>query len=215
MRYFVLIIVLLVADLASPAQAGILFGRKKDKPDPKTRVPELIATLQADKDGDKRARAAEELRNYDPNAHPGIVPALIAALQSDSKPAVRSEAVQSLGKLRPVTQAAGDALEQALATDSSMRVRLQARSSLLGYHWAGYRSGKKNEVPPLSQPASKEPPVIITAPATNAPAPLKAVPVPPAKKPVPAVLTPPVPSTKERPLAPPGAAGEPSGPELP
>src|SRR5262245_37193923 len=222
MRHRVLIILLLVPCMATPASAGILFGRKKEKADPKTRVPELIATLKAGKDEGKRTRAAEELRNYDPLAYPDIVPALVQALQTDAKPAVRSEAAQSLGKLRPVSQAAGEALEQAMAADASMRVRLQARSSLLSYHWAGYRSGKKVEPPPLPPPSGtttgKEPPAVRTTTTTPPPAttmpPLKAVPATPSTKPVQKALTPPVPSTKEPPLAPP-AGGEPTGPELP
>jgi hypothetical protein len=206
-----LLILLILPCLAAPAQAGI-FGRKKDKPDPKSRVPELIATLKADGDADKRARAAEELRNYDTSAHPEIVPALVEALQNDKKPNVRADAAQSLGKIRPVTQAAGEALEQAMANDSSYRVRLQARSSLLSAHWGGYRSGKKTDVPPLT-PTTKEPPLIsTTAPPAAGP---RLVPV---KAPTPSAISP---TTKEPPLAPPvlpPPAAKPAnegGPDLP
>lgn len=224
MRYRVLLLVLfLLPCLALPAQAaGILFGRKKEKVDPKTRVPELISILKTDKDADKRARAAEELRNYEGAHHPEIIPALIDALQADAKPNVRNEAAQSLGKLRPISQAGGEALENATANDSSMRVRLQARNSLLHYHWAGYRSGKKTDVPPLTpQPdGTKEPPAVVTTPV--APPKTIVLPVPaPVNKPPSKALTPPVPSSKEPPLAPPPAApttpppAEVSGPELP
>ncbi|MFM7152349.1 MAG: hypothetical protein ACKO23_21180, partial [Gemmataceae bacterium] len=57
---------------------------------------------------------------------------------------------------------------------SSMRVRLQARSALLSYHWAGYRNGKKDDVPPLTPPGKEPPPVSTagvaapTTPRTNA-----------------------------------------------
>jgi hypothetical protein len=204
MRYRFLLILLLLPSLALPARAGI-FGRKKDKPDAKPTVPELIATLKADGDADKRARAAEELRNYDPASHPEVVPALIDALHNDKKPNVRSEAAQSLGKFRPVPQAAGEALEQAMANDPSYRVRLQARSSLLSAHWAGYRSGKKTDVPPLTQ--TKEPPVISTTNPPPAASP-RLVPVKAPGRPAPA----PTPTTKEPPLAPPPAE---SGPDLP
>jgi hypothetical protein len=207
MRYRWLPILLVLPFLAAPAQAGI-FSRKKDKPDPKSRVPELIATLRSDGDADKRARAAEELRNYDAAAHPEIVPALIEALLADKKPNVRAEAAQSLGKVRPVTQPAGEALEQAMASDSSYRVRLQARSSLLSLHWSGYRSGKKTDVPPLA-PTTKEPPVVsTTAPPPAAPSRLLPAKAPP--RPAPTAITP---STKEPPLAPPVAP--PAGPALP
>src|SRR5205085_8876672 len=110
-----------------------------------------------DGDENKRARAAEELRQYDPAAFPDIVPVLIDVLVNDKKPAVRAEAAQSLGKLRPVSQQAGQALEYALTKDPSMRVRLQARSALMQYHWSGYRSASKKDAPPPPL-ESKEPP---------------------------------------------------------
>src|SRR5439155_25781395 len=115
-----------VGALALPAPAGILFG-KKTKPNPAERVPELIVIVKTDKDESKRASAAEELRQYDPAAHGDIVPVLIDVLMNDPKPAVRVEAAESLGKLRPISQEAGWALEQAKEKDSSMRVRAKAR----------------------------------------------------------------------------------------
>src|SRR5262245_46473733 len=210
------LLALLFGGLVAPAEAGLLFGRKKEKPDPKTRVPELITTLKADKDGDKRARAAEELRQFDHAAFPEIIPALILALQTDAKPGVRVEAAQSLGRVRPVSQVVGDALEQALARDSSMRVRLQARSQLLQYQLAGYRSGKKAEVPtvnsareaPLAQPDRYPPPLTTVVPSKEPPRSSR-----PAIRPTPVQtpaqssqsLTTPVPMTKEPPLASPPA----------
>jgi hypothetical protein len=172
MRNRLFILLVLIPVLTPSLHAGILFGRKKDKPDPKQRVPELIMILKTDKDADKRSHAAVELRTYDSSQFPEIVPALIDALQNDPKPGVRVEAVQSLGKIRPVSQVVGETLEQALAKDASMRVRLQARSTLLQYHWAGYRSGKKADVPPLNptrEPAPVDshkypPPIDTTAP---------------------------------------------------
>ncbi len=150
----VLILVLTLC-IAAPASAGIIFG-KKNKPNPRDRVPELIAIAKTDGDENKRASAAEELRHYDPGTFPEIVPVLIDVLVNDKKPSVRSEAAQSLGSLRPISQAAGLALEEALAKDSSMMVRLQARRALLSYRWAGYRSVKKDEV---AMPSTKEPPL--------------------------------------------------------
>jgi hypothetical protein len=140
------------AVLALPAPAGIFFG-KKNKPNPAERVPELIMTVKTDKDEGKRAAAAEELRQYDPAAHPEIVPILIDVLLNDPKASVRSEAAESLGKLRPATQEAGWALEQALEKDSSVRVRLRCRYALLGYHW-----GKSDGAPKDKPPSGKEPP---------------------------------------------------------
>jgi hypothetical protein len=136
------LVLVTVGLLAVPAPAGILFG-KKTKPNPAERVPELIVIVKTDKDESKRASAAEELRQYDPTANPDIVPVLIDVLMNDPKPAVRVEAAESLGKLRPISQEAGWALEQAKEKDSSMRVRTKARYELLGYYWAGYHSDPK------------------------------------------------------------------------
>src|SRR5215207_10196764 len=134
-----LAVLLLSACVASSANAGIHFFGKKPKVDPHVRVAELLGILKSDADEHKRAAAAEELREFDGNSFPDIVPVLIDALAQDAKASVRAEAAQSLGKIRPITQNAGAALEQALAKDSSMRVRLQARSALLAYNWAGYK----------------------------------------------------------------------------
>jgi hypothetical protein len=183
-----LLVALLLAVFASSASAGI-FG-KKNKPTPAERVPELITIIKTDGDEHKRSSAAEELRQYDPKQFPNIVPALIDALMTDAKPSVRAEAAQTLSKLRPVTKEAGWAIEQAVAKDSSMRVRLQARSALLHYHLAGYHGGKdagpalipQSSEPPLAAPAK---PAVATAPpprlqATPASQPAKSTPVVPA-----------------------------------
>lgn len=155
-----LLVTFLLAVLPATSQAGI-FG-KKNKPNPNERVPELLAIVKTDGDEHKRASAAEELRQYDPKLYPDILPVLIDVLMNDAKPSVRAEAAQTLGKLRPVTREVGMALEQAVAKDGSMRVRLQARSALLSYHWSGYHGGK--EAAPAAVPQSKEPPL---APATT------------------------------------------------
>jgi len=148
-------------------------------------VPELITLALTSGDENKRSEAVEELRQYDPGQFPQIVPALIEVLTNDKKPAVRAEAAQSLGKLRPISQQAGQALEQALSKDPSVRVRLQARSSLLQYHWAGYRNdGKPANValpqtkePPLAVPSTKEPPLLSPIPqAMTKPAAIPAAP---------------------------------------
>jgi hypothetical protein len=206
--------------LASPAAAGIF--KRGPKPNPSDRVPQLIATVKTDKDEANRATAAEELRQYDPKAFPEIVPVLIDVLLNDAKPTVRAEAAQSLGKMRPVCPEAGWALEQAVSKDSSMRVRLQARSALLHYHWAGYRSPKLDEPPQMQ---SKEPP-LAGAPAKGpalggGPPPVKTTnPIAPATgqlRPAPFPVVPPRPPliTGEPPLLePPPAAPIDHGPEL-
>jgi hypothetical protein len=57
-----------------------------------------------------------------------------------------------------VSQNAGMALEQALAKDTSMKVRMQARYALLQYHWAGYHGTSKDAplIQPKDQPPQKE-----------------------------------------------------------
>jgi hypothetical protein len=144
----------LLAALPALASAGLFFGKKATKPDPATRVPELIVTVKTDGDENKRAAAAEELRQYDPASQPDIIPVLIDVLLHDAKPSVRAEAAQSLGKMRPINQQAGWALEQAVSNDSSMRVRVQARSALLLYHMSGYH-GTKTDEPPAENAATK------------------------------------------------------------
>ncbi len=150
-----LIALVLAGCLTGPGWAGI-FGKKPAKPNPAERVPELLAILKTVGDENKRIEAIDELRYYDPTAFPQMVPALIDVLQNDPKPAVRSEAADVLGKLQPTSQAVGQALEMARDKDPAMRVRMQARFSLLGYHWQGYKGSKPTDpsVPP------KEPPLI-------------------------------------------------------
>jgi hypothetical protein len=212
MKCRLFLILVLLPTLTAPASAGVFFGKKK-KPNPGDRVPELLVTVKTDGDENKRARAAEELRQFDAAGHPEVVPILIDVLLNDKKPAVRAEAAQSLGKLRPVSQEAGQALEQALAKDPSMRVRLQARSALLQYHWSGYRSASKKDAPPPFE--SKEPPLAEAgpqlAPASMAPAPARLTPQPapaPTPVPVPALAPPPA-------LTPSGARPLPVGPSQP
>jgi hypothetical protein len=153
-RHRLFLVICLLGLAQATAQAG-LFSKKPSKPEPKDRVPELLVIVKTDKDEHKRAAAATELRQYDPAAFPDIVPILIDVLMSDAKPAVRCEAAESLGKLRPVSKQAGWALEQALEKDSSTRVRMQARYTLLQYHWAGYKGSGKD----AAVAESKEPPL--------------------------------------------------------
>jgi hypothetical protein len=156
MRYcrFLLALVLPVT-ICIPAPAGIIFG--KHKHNAAERVPVLIATLKTSSDADKRESAAVELREYDPKAFADIVPVLMDVLQHDTSVGVRVEAAQTLGKLRPVTQEVGWALEEA-TKDKSIRVRLQARTSLMTYRVAGYRSEPKVVEKPMMAPSQ---PVVV------------------------------------------------------
>jgi hypothetical protein len=198
------LVLALLATMTLPASAGIIFGKRSSKPDPNERVPELLTVVTNDKDEHKRSAAVEELRQFDPVTFPAIVPTLIAVLENDEKSTVRAEAADSLGRIRPVSQQAGLALEQALAKDSSTRVRMQARYSLMQYHWAGYHTPPKDPPPPKETPGvSKAPP----APASTGTG--KMTPVPTGKSPLPGRTG----ETSPPPLAPvPGPALQPAPP---
>jgi len=143
--------------LAQPAPAGIF--SKHTKVNPAERVPALIATLRADSDEKKRSSAAEELKQYDPAQFPEIIPSLADAAQHDPKSGVRIDALQTLAKLRPVSQQAGAAIEQA-THDDSVRVRFQARTLLWQYHLAGYHGSKTPQVGTPREPIyTEEPPL--------------------------------------------------------
>ena len=149
MKYpFFLVCLGLVTAFTAPAPAGIFFG-KHAKPSPAERVSRLLITMKTDANDGKRASAAKELRDFDPRAFPEIIPMLVDVLKRDPKATVRVEAAQTLGKLRPVSQEAGFALEEA-SGDPSWRVRWQARQSLRGYRLSGYRSPPRPEQAPLS-----------------------------------------------------------------
>jgi len=226
-----LLMLLLYTAVAGPAHAGIIFGRKPPppKPSPSELVPQLLAQAKNDGDENKRGAAVGELRQFDPKQFPDLVPTLIEVLLTDKKPYVRAEAAQTLGKLRPLQPEIAGALEQALARDSSMRVRLQARSALIQYHWSGIHGTKKDDPitpippiphgptgqtkePPLADPQTKPP---VVKPPQGTPEP------PPAPAPAPVVQpqpTPPSPSGVQPlpvgPSTPPSPSPE-KGPELP
>jgi hypothetical protein len=164
-----LLIVLVLAALSTSSSRAGIFSRKP-KVNPSERVPELLTELKSSTEESQRSNAAEELRQFDPKSHPEIMSALIGALSKDASPAVRSEAAASLGKLRPISQQAGYALEQAQNNDGSLRVRLAARQALFQYHIVGYRSGKpensgeKDSTQPVSAPMANAAPVGMVKP---------------------------------------------------
>jgi hypothetical protein len=157
----------LLAVIALPAYCGPIADlfKKSPKPKPEERVPQLLITLKTDLDEHKRSAAAEELRQYDPNAFADIIPMLIDAARNDRAAGVRVEAVQSLAKFRPITSEIGQILEQA-EKDPSMRVKIQARTSLVQYHLAGYHAGKKTDGPLMQ---TNEPPQSVNRPPSQYP----------------------------------------------
>lgn len=151
----------LVLTTSAPAQ---LIFPKKPKANPLQRVPELILIVKTDSDERKRTHAAEELREYDTTVFTEIVPVLADVLLNDKKVGVRSEALASLTKIRPVNTIAGQALEKAAASDESLRIRVQAKAALTKYQLAGYNS-RKSETPAPKKQETDEPPVVPKAPA--------------------------------------------------
>jgi hypothetical protein len=152
-----LLITVAVAAMPVPARAGIIFNRHP-KPNPAQRVPDLVNTARSDQDDRKRGSAVQELRDYDPNAYPEIVPTLIDVARRDQRSSNRLEALHSLAKMRPVSAAAAQAIQQASENDNSIRVRFQARTLLWQYHISGYRGAKPQEAP-AAGPKTDEPPL--------------------------------------------------------
>jgi hypothetical protein len=163
----VLTVVVTLAPLATARADFPRLGifRKKAKEDPAQRSKQLVETLKGDPDEKKRKSAAEELREHDPRTNPDIVPTLIATLQRDPSPDVRAEAAEVIGKLKPVAQPAGVALEQTLATDPAEGVRKAAQKALWDYHLNGYRSAGANPAyPQTAEPPLAKPRVVVTPP---------------------------------------------------
>jgi HEAT repeats len=135
-----------------PAQAGVIFNRSSKHPfkQPATVAPtdpvgDLIHALRTEADERRRAAIANELSRFDLKQAPQAGGALIEALQSDPSPLVRNEVAEALGRMRPLTQQVGQALEQAFSSDPASRVRLTARASLVPFIQAGYKPANRSE----------------------------------------------------------------------
>jgi hypothetical protein len=226
MRLFLVPVVALA--LAAPAQAGLF--KKSAKPDPATHVPALIETLKASKDERARAAAAGELDEYDAKAFPEILPTLMEALATDPSSSVRSKAAESIGKVRPITAAAGYALERAATDDKALSVKVAAKMALMKYRVLGHMPGVKVEgalvqsaEPPLAAgPTVKAVPAGTVLRPTPAPVPvtdpveIPPVRVPPTELPPESQSTQPVdPQTGEPPLAEPGKPSLTNSPKAP
>jgi hypothetical protein len=135
---------------AAPAPATNLFSGRKNNITPEQRVDQLLMQAQTATETYKRCDAIEELRDFNTTTFPQIVPILVDILHQDKNPSVRAEAARSLGRLRPLTKMAGDALSEAASKDSALRVRWQARTSLAVFNVAGWKSSNHD-------PAEKQP----------------------------------------------------------
>lgn len=151
MRWQWLLGLLLLLMTADHACAGI-FGNKKPKGNEAERVAELLGALKDNPSATKRTEAAEELRNFDGKEFPEVVPALIDALQKDSSSSVRAQSAESLGKLKPASHEAAQALDHAVEQDKSFMVRFKARTARLGYRVP------QEKTPPGTTPIKVPPP---------------------------------------------------------
>ena len=132
---------------------------RKPKVDPAIRVPALISLVLNDKDERTRAAALDELAIFDPKQFTEIYPTLIQAVQNDAAMNVRLTAVNAFGKLRPISQDVGYALEQVEYNDASPKVKTAATAVLRTYKVLGYNAGRtidpksdQTEEPPLASP---------------------------------------------------------------
>ena len=150
MRHRLLLASFLALTCASLSEAGPF--RKTSKPDPATHVPLLLQVLRSHTDERVRETAANSLREYDAKAFPEILPALTEALTTDKSSSVRSEAAESIGKIRPISIQAGYALEQAIANDKVLSVKLAARAAMLQYRLLGIVSTKADLATQSAEP---------------------------------------------------------------
>lgn len=142
------------------AQAGGIFVSRKPAPNPDQHIYKLVNLAQSCRNSSQRAHAVQQLRNFDAVKYPQVVPVLVNVLRTDKSINVRIEAARSLGRVRPLTPAAREALAEASMHDSAFRVRWQARTSLTVYTVA--RINPRNYAPTNSKASrmtTKEPPV--------------------------------------------------------
>jgi hypothetical protein len=156
---FILVIALVwgFAVFAAAGDSGGLFHRKTRLDS--ARVRQLVDTVRADQDENRRKTAIRELSDADPRVQVEVIPILVSALRKDSSEAVRIAAADVIGRYSVVFPVAGLALEDAAIADRSIAVRAAARQSLWEYHLLGYRSAKGGDAfaaqtaePPIAKP---------------------------------------------------------------
>lgn len=155
-RYQLVVVLAILTGSVLPAPAGIFFNRHP-KGDTAEHLPALVTALKKEPDDKKRAAAAEELGRLDLSTAPEAVAALIDALLTDRSSSVRSETMEALMKVRPVSQQIGQALEQCRDNDASFWVRTQAKKALLSYRLHGYQKGKNEEIAVVPPDAAVKP----------------------------------------------------------
>jgi hypothetical protein len=191
-----ILVLVAFATVAVPVPAQGLFSSRKPPANPDQHVQQLVITAQTASESSKRVNAVAELRDYSTTTYPQIVPTLVHILRNDKSVAVRIEAAHCLGRIRPLTKMAGDALAEAVQKDSALRVRWQARTSLTLFNVAGLNPNNHEpgeNVPLTANGSSKDVPV------TNSGGPIL-VPQPGATVIVPGGATPAGPSEYSLPL---------------
>jgi hypothetical protein len=136
-------------------------GKLPASAQPVQRVDQLIQVLRTDPDERRRLTAVVEISKVDGQQAPQVVDALLDALRQDPSAAVRAGAAGALGRLRPMTTPVAHALEEAMQTDHSPRVKTAAKAALAVYAKAGYRPQATPTAPqqrlPLPTPLAKTP----------------------------------------------------------
>lgn len=160
-----LLLGMMLVGLSAQVRASGLFGSRRPEPTPAERVQKLITIASSCRNAYERSDAVQELRNFDGAAFPQIVPVLVHVLHHDPSVTVRVEAARSLGRLRPLTPMASAALSESIRKDSAVRVRWQARTSLMVFSVAGVGSPASAGPPPgpgtvPGHPGGKAPAVV-------------------------------------------------------
>ncbi|GIW78983.1 MAG: hypothetical protein KatS3mg105_0790 [Gemmatales bacterium] len=163
-----IVAVVMLALVAETAFAGIFFNRR-----PKSRpmsVNNLVQILKGDSNERRRAYAAEQIQSEDAQQNAELIPVLIDRALHDDSVNVRIEAVRALGRIRPISEQIGWALEQA-TRDRSWRVQWNARTALWSYRMNGYRRGSGQPSASPGGISTGEPPLAVpieeTSPAKN------------------------------------------------
>ncbi len=159
------IIVLIIVGEVQVLPLQLFFlGKPKTTMNPE-QVAQICQILKSSGEEMVRLQSIDQLRGVEGVCQPMAIVALADSMILDKKAGIRAEAAMALSKMRPIRQEVGAALEKAVTNDPSMRVRIQARSALLQYNLAGYRSmqgGLVTVVDPLGQIARDPTPVKAT-----------------------------------------------------
>ncbi|MFN4258649.1 MAG: HEAT repeat domain-containing protein [Gemmataceae bacterium] len=219
-------VLLIWATALEPASAGIIFNRQNNQQG-SSNGPKIFRLFKG-KNNEPPPNQHHQPTNsmYPHQPAPAVQPngmdGMVQTLQHSPDAEQRYHAAVQLGKMRPFPPAVSAVLQQAANNDSSMKVRVAAKTALMQQQINGFINDKMQQVPRVNpptmprQPTTQEPPLAEPLPAPPAsPAP------PPRLVPQPAPAVPPSwrgPTTTEPPLAPPAPSSSnyaPRGPVVP